>query len=63
MKREQVKSGRLYFNKTRKQVEQVRSSASGNSVITARMDGQAMVAKASDLRRASTREVDRYLER
>ncbi len=63
MKIEQVRSGRLYFNKARKQVEQVRSSASGSSVITARKDGQAMVAKAEDLRRASKREVDKYLER
>ena len=63
MQREKVKNGRLYFNKARKQVEQVRSSASGSSVITARKDGQAMVAKAEDLRRASKREVDKYLER
>ena len=62
MQREKVKNGRLYFNKARKQVEQVRSSASGNSVITARKDGVAMVAKAADLRRASKREMGKYLE-
>jgi hypothetical protein len=62
MEREKVKNGRLYFNKARKQVEQVRSSASGNSVITSRKDGQAMVAKADDLRRASKREMGKYLE-
>ena len=32
MKREQVRSGRLYYNKSRKQVEQVRGNASGASV-------------------------------
>jgi hypothetical protein len=63
MKREQVRSGRLYYNKSRKQVEQVRGHASGASVITARkQDGMAMVAKAEDLRRASKREVDSYLD-
>ncbi len=63
MKREQVRSGRLYYNKSRKQVEQVRGNASGASVITARKpDGIAMVAKAEDLRRASKREVDSYLD-
>lgn len=63
MKKEQVRNGRLYYNKTRKQVEQVRAAASGSSVITARrQDGQAMVAKSEDLRRASAREVKIYLD-
>jgi len=63
MKREQVKSGRLYWNKARKQVEQVRADASGSSVITSRkQDGVARVAKSEDLRRASKREVTSYLD-
>jgi hypothetical protein len=63
MKKEQVRNGRLYFNKARKQVEQVRGPASGSSVITSRkQDGQAMVAKSEELRRASKREVSKYLE-
>ena len=63
MKKEQVRNGRLYFNKARKQVEQVRGSVSGSSVITSRkQDGQAMVAKTEELRRASKREVSKYLE-
>ena len=63
MKKEQVRNGRLYYNKTRKQVEQVRGSVSGNSLITSRrQEEQAMVTKAEDLRRASEREVSAYLD-
>ena len=63
MNKEQVRSGRLYYNKTRKQVEQVRGSDSGSSLITSRkQDGMALVAKAEDLRRASEREVKTYLD-
>ena len=63
MKKEQVKNGRLYYNKTRKQVEQVRGSVSANSLITSRkQDGLALVSKAEDLRRASKREVGVYLD-
>ncbi len=63
MKKEQVRSGRLYYNKTRKQVEQVRGQASGSSVITTRKpENQALLAKAEDLRRASKREVSAYLD-
>jgi len=63
MKIEQVRNGRLYWNKPRKQVEQVRSTLSGRSVLTARkQDGQALVATATDLRRASKKEVNSYLD-
>jgi len=63
MKKEQVRNGRLYYNKTRKQVEQVRGSVSGNSLITSRRQNeQAMVTKAENLRRASEREVSAYLD-
>jgi len=63
MKKEQVRNGRLYYNKTRKQVEQVRGSVSGNSLITSRKQNeQAMVTKAENLRRASEREVSAYLD-
>lgn len=62
MKKEQVRSGRLYYNKARKQVEQVRGEVSGSSVITTRKpEEQALVTKAEDLRRASEREVSAYL--
>jgi hypothetical protein len=63
MNKEQVRNGRLYYNKTRKQVEQVRGSVSGSSLITSRkQDGMALVAKAEHLRRASEREVKTYLD-
>ena len=55
-----VRNGSLYFNKTRKRVEQVRGKLSNDSVLTAQKDGSASVAKATELRRASKREVQKF---
>jgi hypothetical protein len=57
---QEVRNGSLYFNKTRKRVEQVRGKLSTDSVLTAQKDGSACVAKATDLRRASKREMRKY---
>ena len=57
---QEVRNGSLYFNKTRKRVEQVRGKLSNNSVLTAQKDGSASVAKATELRRASKREVMKF---
>jgi hypothetical protein len=57
---QEIRNGSLYFNKARKRVEQVRGKLSKDSVLTAQKDGSASVAKASDLRRASQREVKKF---
>ena len=55
-----VRNGSLYFNKTRKRVEQVRGKLSNDSVLTTQKDGIASVARAMELRRASKREVQKF---
>ena len=55
-----IRNGSLYFNKSRKRVEQVRGKLSSNSVLTSQKDGSASVAKAEDFRRASKKEVEKY---
>jgi len=57
---QEVRNGSLYFNKTRQRVEQVRGKLSTDSVLTSQRDGSASVAKATDLRRASKREMRKY---
>tara|TARA_B100000676_G_scaffold313396_1_gene394254 strand:- start:2091 stop:2285 length:195 start_codon:yes stop_codon:yes gene_type:complete len=55
-----IRNGSLYFNKSRKRVEQVRSKLNDNSVLTSQKDGSASVARADELRRASKKEVEKY---
>jgi len=55
-----IRNGSLYFNKSRKRVEQVRGKLNIGSVLTTQRDGSASVATAAELRRASKREVEKY---
>ena len=62
MKIQDIRNGSLYYNRSSKRVERVRSKANSSSVLTTAHDSDVSCVPASRLQRASAKQYEKYLQ-